>query len=78
MPSFTFLARDAGTGREIRSALDAPSEQQAIASLLSRNLLVVEIQEKASRKGKAPKAARRGAAASPWRTSLFSPASSPR
>jgi type IV pilus assembly protein PilC len=33
--------------------LDAPSEQQAIASLLGRNLLVVEIQEKVVRRGKA-------------------------
>jgi type IV pilus assembly protein PilC len=53
MPSFSFLARDAGTGREIRSTLDAASEQQAIASLLGRNLLVVSIEEKAGRKGKA-------------------------
>src|SRR5689334_11998732 len=52
MPSFTFLARDAGTGREIRSALEAPSEAQAVAALLGRNLLVVEIQEKAVRRGK--------------------------
>jgi type IV pilus assembly protein PilC len=52
MPSFTFLARDAGTGREIRSSLDAPTEQQAIAALLGRNLLVMSIQEKTSRKGK--------------------------
>src|SRR5829696_8957239 len=52
MPSFTFLARDAGTGREIRSSLDAPTEEQAVASLLGRNLLVVSIQEKSSRKGK--------------------------
>ena len=52
MPSFTFLARDAGTGREIRSSLDAATEEQAVASLLGRNLLVVSIQEKASRKGK--------------------------
>ncbi|HUS35623.1 MAG TPA: type II secretion system F family protein [Verrucomicrobiae bacterium] len=33
--------------------MDAPSEQQAIASLLGRNLLVVEIAEKAVRRGKA-------------------------
>lgn len=33
--------------------MDAPSEQQAIASLLGRNLLVVEIQEKVIRRGKA-------------------------
>lgn len=53
MASFTFLARDAQSGREIRSAMDAPSEQAAIAALLGRNLLVVSIQEKTSRKGKA-------------------------
>ncbi|HEY6227107.1 MAG TPA: type II secretion system F family protein [Verrucomicrobiae bacterium] len=33
--------------------MDAASEQQAIASLLGRNLLVVEIQEKVVRRGKA-------------------------
>src|SRR5882724_7450943 len=52
MPSFTYVAREAGTGREIRSSLDANSEQAAIASLLNRNLLVLSIQEKAARKGK--------------------------
>lgn len=52
MPSFTFLARDAASGREIRSSLDAATEQQAIAALLGRNLLVVEIQEKAGKRGK--------------------------
>src|SRR3954464_7494686 len=52
MPSFTFLARDAGTGREIRSNLDAASEEQAVASLLGKNLLVVSIQEKIGKKGK--------------------------
>ena len=46
MPSYTYLAREAGTGKEIRSSLDASSEQAAIASLLNRNLLVVSIQEK--------------------------------
>lgn len=52
MPSYTYLAREAGTGREIRNSLDAISEQAAIASLLNRNLLVVTIQEKVGRKGK--------------------------
>ena len=52
MPSYTYLAREAGTGREIRSTLDAISEQAAIASLLNKNLLVVSIQEKVGRKGK--------------------------
>ncbi len=51
MPSYTYLAREAGTGREIRSTLDAMSEQAAIATLLNKNLLVVSIQEKVGRKG---------------------------
>jgi type IV pilus assembly protein PilC len=52
MPSFTYLAREAATGREIRNALEASSEQAAIAALLNRNLLVLSIQEKAGKKGK--------------------------
>jgi type IV pilus assembly protein PilC len=52
MPSYTYLAREAGSGREFRSTLDANSEQAAIASLLNKNLLVVSIQEKVGRKGK--------------------------
>src|SRR5881409_1403980 len=52
MPSFSYVARESGTGREIRSSLEAQSEQAAIASLLNRNLLVLSIQEKIGRKGK--------------------------
>src|SRR3954449_10059095 len=52
MASFTYVARETGTGREIRASLDANSEQAAIAALLNRNLLVVSIQEKIGRKGK--------------------------
>jgi type IV pilus assembly protein PilC len=52
MPSFVYVAREPGSGREVRSSLDAASEQAAIASLLNRNLLVVSIQEKIGRKGK--------------------------
>ena len=52
MPSYNYLAREVGTNREIRSSLDAGSEQAAIATLLNKNLLVVEIQEKVGRKGK--------------------------
>jgi|SRR4051794_38627490 len=52
MPSFTYVAREAGTGREIRNTLEAVTEQAAIASLLNRNLLVVSIQEKIGKKGK--------------------------
>ncbi len=52
MPSFNFVARETATGREIRSAVDAATEQAAIAALLNRNLLVVSIQEKVGKKGK--------------------------
>jgi type IV pilus assembly protein PilC len=52
MPSFTYVARETATGREIRSSVEAVNEQAAIAGLLSRNLLVVSIQEKVGKKGK--------------------------
>src|SRR3989441_489136 len=52
MASYTYLAREAGTGREIRSSIDAASEQAAIAALLGRNLLVVSIQERIGKKGR--------------------------
>src|SRR5438477_3481999 len=52
MPSYTYLAREAGTGREIRSSSDAASEQADIAALLNRNLLVVSIKEKVGKKGR--------------------------
>src|SRR3989440_4236028 len=52
MPSFTYVARESGSGREIRNSLEAQTEQAAIAALLNRNLLVVSIQEKVGKKGK--------------------------
>ena len=52
MPSFAFVARETGTGRELRSTLDAATEPAAIAALLNRNLLVVSIQEKVAKKGR--------------------------
>jgi type IV pilus assembly protein PilC len=52
MPSFSYVARDSGTGREIRSAVDASSEANAVAALLNRNLMVVSIQEKIRKKGR--------------------------
>src|SRR5277367_84191 len=52
MPSFTYVARDSGSGREIRSNVDASTEANAIAALLNRNLLVVSIQEKTGKKGR--------------------------
>jgi type IV pilus assembly protein PilC len=52
MASFAYVARDTSSGREIRSSVDAASEQAAIAALLNRNLLVVSIQEKIGKKGR--------------------------
>ena len=52
MPSFAYSARETATGREIRSTVEALTEQAAIAALLNRNLLVVSIQEKIAKKGK--------------------------
>ncbi len=52
MASFAYVARETATGREIRNNVEAATEQAAIAALLNRNLLVVSIQEKISRRGK--------------------------
>src|SRR5881394_3180250 len=52
MASFVYVARETASGREIRSSVDAASEQAAVAALLNRNLLVVSIQEKIGKKGK--------------------------
>ena len=52
MPSFSYIARDSATGREIRSTVDASTEANAVAALLNRNLLVVSIQEKMAKKGR--------------------------
>lgn len=52
MASFAYVARETGSGREIRSTVEAATEQAAIAALLNRNLLVVSIQEKVGKKGR--------------------------
>src|SRR5262252_513676 len=52
MGSFVYVARETGSGREIRSSVDAATEQAAISALLNRNMLVVSIQEKVGKKGK--------------------------
>src|SRR6202167_2101201 len=52
MPSFTYVARETATGREIRNTVEAITEQAAITALLNRNLLVVSIQEKIGKKGR--------------------------
>ena len=51
MPNFAYTARETATGREIHNTLEAQSEQAAIAALLNRNLLVVEIKEKMAKRG---------------------------
>jgi type IV pilus assembly protein PilC len=52
MPSFVYVARETASGREIRSSVEAITEQAAISALLNRNLLVVSIQEKINKKGR--------------------------
>ena len=52
MASFTYVAREAGSGKEIRNTLEAQNEQAAVAALLNKNLLVMSIQEKVGKKGK--------------------------
>jgi type IV pilus assembly protein PilC len=52
MASFAYVARETASGREVRSSVEATSEQAAIAALLNRNMLVVSIQEKVGKKGK--------------------------
>ncbi|HEY4414508.1 MAG TPA: type II secretion system F family protein, partial [Verrucomicrobiae bacterium] len=51
MPIFAYIARETASGREIRNTVEAATEQSAIAALLNRNLLVVEIREKITKKG---------------------------
>jgi len=52
MASFTYVARESASGREIRSSVDAATEQAAIAALLNRNMLVVSISEKVAKQGR--------------------------
>src|SRR5437660_10213637 len=52
MGSFVYVARETGSGREVRSSVEAATEQAAIAALLNRNMLVVSIQEKMGKKGR--------------------------
>lgn len=52
MPSYSYIARETASGREIRSTVEAATEQAAVAALLNRSLLVVSIEERISKKGK--------------------------
>lgn len=51
MPIYAYTARETATGREIRNTVEAGTEQAAIAALLNRNLLVVDIREKIAKRG---------------------------
>ena len=52
MASFVYVAREAASNQEIRSSVEAVTEQAAISALLNRNLLVLSIQEKVGKQGK--------------------------
>src|SRR2546429_491938 len=52
MPSFVYVARETASGREIRSSVEAATEQAAISALLNRNMLVVSIAEKVGKQVK--------------------------
>ena len=52
MASFVYVARETASGREVRSSVEAATEQAAIAALLNRNMLVLSIQEKVGRQGR--------------------------
>ncbi len=51
MPLFAYTARETASGREIRNTVEAGTEQAAIAALLNRNLLVVDIRERIAKRG---------------------------
>jgi type IV pilus assembly protein PilC len=52
MASFVYVARETASGREIRSSVEAATEQAAIAALLNRNMLVLSIQERVGKQGR--------------------------
>ena len=52
MASFVYVARETVSGREIRSSVEAATEQAAIAALLNRNMLVLSIQERVGKQGR--------------------------
>src|SRR3974390_1886351 len=52
MSSYSYVARETASGREIRSSVEAATEQAAVAALLNRNLLVVSIEERMSKRGR--------------------------
>ena len=53
MPSFTYIARDPISNKERPGTIEAATEDAAIAALLQKNLLVVEIKEKSKQSQRA-------------------------
>jgi type IV pilus assembly protein PilC len=51
MATFLYAARDAVTSKYIESSVTAASQPEAIAALMDRNLLVLTIEEKLSKRG---------------------------
>lgn len=52
MATFVYAAHDAASGQQVESSVSAADQSEAIAVLLSRNILVLSIQEKAARQGR--------------------------
>ncbi len=53
MPVYSYVARDAGSGKEIKKEIEAPSEEAATAVLLGKNLIITEMKEKVAQKKRA-------------------------
>ena len=52
MPTYTYSAKDANSGRQVTNTIDAPNEQAAIATLINKNFLVLDIREKVAKTGR--------------------------
>ena len=53
MASYLYMAREAQSGREIYGSVDAATQPEAVAALRNRNELVVSIEEKVPKQGRA-------------------------
>ncbi len=53
MPVYSYVAKDATSGKEVRKDIDAPSEEAAVAVLLGKNLIITEMREKVAQKKRA-------------------------
>ncbi len=53
MPVYSYIARDAASGKEIKKEIEAPSEEAATAVLLGKNLIITQMKEKVAQKKRA-------------------------